>query len=99
VPAGANGVTFGLALIANGTLTTNDYSFVLPAAAATAARPGTLSTRLVASALARAAAPNARGGQHVHSHLRLNIPGKGNWKSHKTFPVPEWPGANAKSPT
>ena len=34
VPAGANGVSFGLALIANGTLTTDNYSFVLPAAAA-----------------------------------------------------------------
>ena len=32
VPAGANGVSFGLALIANGQVTTDDYSFVLPAA-------------------------------------------------------------------
>ena len=32
VPAGANGVSFGLALIANGTLTTDNYSFVLPIA-------------------------------------------------------------------
>ncbi len=32
VPAGANGVSFGLALIANGPVTTDDYSFVLPAA-------------------------------------------------------------------
>jgi peptidoglycan/xylan/chitin deacetylase (PgdA/CDA1 family) len=91
VPAGANGVTFGLALIANGTLTTNDYSFVLPVAGAAAARPGTLSTRL--------AAPRGPGRKRVHSHLRLNIPGKGNWKSGRTFPMPEWPGAHAKSPT
>ena len=34
VPAGANGVSFGLALIANGTLTTDNYSFVLPSAGA-----------------------------------------------------------------
>ena len=99
VPAGANGVTFGLALIANGTLTTNDYSFVLPAAGAAAARAGLASTRLVASARAAAAAPHRPGRQRVHSHLRLNIPGKGNWKSGRTFPVPEWPGAHAKSPT
>ena len=36
MPAGANGVSFGLALIANGTLTTDDYSFVLPTTAAKA---------------------------------------------------------------
>ena len=39
VPAGANGVSFGLALIANGTLTTDDYSFV-PGTAAKAPSGG-----------------------------------------------------------
>ncbi len=42
VPAGATGVTFGLALIANGTLVTDDYSFLRSAPAAPA--PGATAT-------------------------------------------------------
>jgi hypothetical protein len=87
VPAGANGVSFGLALIANGTLTTDDYSFVLPAP--------------LAPALASPTGGNPISKQkvRVHSHLKLAIPGQGKAKSGQRFPVPEWPGLNAKSPT
>ena len=50
VPAGATAVSFGLALITNGVLTTDDYSFVDPGTATTAAATGTGSTQLLAPA-------------------------------------------------
>jgi len=93
VPAGANGVSFGLALIANGTLTTDDYSLVLPApgAAALAVRTG--------SGIPRASEPIANERLRVHSHLKLLIPGNGKLRSGQGFPLPENPGLFAKSPT
>jgi hypothetical protein len=96
VPAGVNGVSFGLALIANGTLTTDDYSFVLPASGGSG------------SAAVRAATAQTATGplvsitkikKHVHSHLKLLIPGRGKLRSGQSFPMPEWPGPHAKSPT
>jgi peptidoglycan/xylan/chitin deacetylase (PgdA/CDA1 family) len=88
VPAGANGVSFGLALIANGSLTTDDYSFVLPAAGGSGAAAVTGPVVSI---------NNTR--VHVHSHLRLQIPGRGKLSSGQSFPMPEWPGPHAKSPT
>jgi peptidoglycan/xylan/chitin deacetylase (PgdA/CDA1 family) len=68
VPAGATGVSFGLALISNGTLTTDDYSFVLPASgsAATAATvsapaPGNGATAATAATAARVNAARPAG--------------------------------------
>ena len=95
VPAGANGVSFGLALIANGSLTTANYSFVLPASGGSGAAPGMAASRAVAGS--SASVSQARG--HVHSHLKLYIPGKGKLAERHSFPLPEWPGLYAKSPT
>jgi hypothetical protein len=94
VPAGVNGVSFGLALIANGTLTTNDYSFVLPTTG------GAAQTALKANALnAGPLVPAGKGTKKVHSHLKLQIPDKGKVNARQTFAIPEWPGPHAKSPT
>jgi hypothetical protein len=93
VPAGANGVSFGLALIANGSLTTDDYSFVLPASGGSVA----VAPRTVAAA--GPPVPIGRARMHVHSHLKLQIPGRGKLRSGQSFPIPEWHGPNAKSPT
>ncbi len=85
VPAGANGVSFGLALIANGTLTTDNYSFVLPlAGAALVTRPTGGGT------------PISQEKLRVHSHLKLLIP---KLRTGQSFPLPENPGLHAKSPT
>ena len=92
VPAGANGVSFGLALIANGTLTTDDYSLVLPVSGGAA----------IQAALTGPPGPIisiANERVRVHSHLRLLIPGRGNIKPGRSFPMPENPGPHAKSPT
>ncbi len=83
VPAGANGVSFGLALIANGTLTTDDYSFVLPGAAQAAVRPPTGGT------------PISQQKVRVHSHLVLVIP---KLKPGQQFPLEEFNGPHAKQP-
>ena len=98
VPAGANGVSFGLALIANGSLTTDDYSFVLPASAGTAA---TSAVKALASgtAVGPPVTPISREKKHLHSHIKLHIPGRGEIAQRHTFPMPEWPGPHAKSPT
>ncbi len=92
VPAGANGVSFGLALIANGTLTTDNYSLVLPSAGAAAA-PALLARPTGGGT------PISQQKLRVHSHLKLLIPGSGTLRSGQSFPVPEWPGPHAKSPT
>ena len=68
VPAGATAVSFGLALIANGTLTTDDYSFVEPPAAAPAT---TLSTTSSGTA---AAPPTA---QQQQPQTAVEVPGAG----------------------
>ena len=64
VPAGVNGVSFGLALIANGTLTTDDYSFMLPGGAQAAVR----------ALAAGGGTPISAERVRVHSHLVLRIP-------------------------
>ena len=96
VPANAVGMTFGLGLIANGTLTTDDYSLVIPASGGSG------------SAAVRAATAQTATGplvsitkikKHVHSHLKLLIPSRGKLRSGQSFPMPEWPGPHAKSPT
>jgi peptidoglycan/xylan/chitin deacetylase (PgdA/CDA1 family) len=92
VPAGANGVSFGLALIANGTLTTDDYSFVLPAAGGSGAASA-------ATAVAGPVTSIQNQRTRWHSHLRLRIPGRGAITSGQRFALPEWPGPHAKSPT
>jgi len=105
VPAGANGVSFGLALIANGSLTTDDYSFVNPgtapggitAATAALVLPGLTPTTPalgVVTPAAAAAVPRLR----VHSHARPLIPGRGRINAHQIFTLPENPGPHAKAP-
>jgi peptidoglycan/xylan/chitin deacetylase (PgdA/CDA1 family) len=95
VPAGANGVSFGLALIANGTLTTDDYSFVLPAAGGS----GSVTPALAAGTATGSVVSISNAKRHVHSHLKLLIPGKGKINAGRSFPMPENPGPHAKSPT
>ena len=87
MPAGANGVSFGLALIANGTLTTDNYSFVLPlaGAAAPSASPAGVLTR------PGGGTPISQQKLRVHSHLKLLIPGNGKLRTGQSFPLPEWP--------
>jgi hypothetical protein len=97
VPAGVNGVTFGLALIANGTLTTNDYSFVLPVAGAAAARPGTVTTRLVAAAVTRPNSVRAPHRKRVHAHGWFLVPGK-NLRSGQKFALQEFEGPHVRQP-
>ncbi len=96
VPAGANGVSFGLALIANGSLTTDDYSFVNPgtAPATTTATTAALviptaTTPALLGVRPTAAIGSVRPRLHVHSHARPLIPGKGKISTNKIFPVPE----------
>ena len=96
VPAGANGMSFGLALIANGTLTTDDYSLVLPttAAKASAAAPGGITVIGAVSPITLGAKVN------VHSHAKPYIPGAGRIKPHTRILLPEpSPGPHAKSDT
>ena len=95
VPAGANGMSFGLALIANGTVTTDDYGFA----------PGTVA-KVSAAAPAGikvlgAVSPINMGAKvNVHSHAKPLIPGAGKVKPHTRILVPEpSPGPNAKSNT
>jgi peptidoglycan/xylan/chitin deacetylase (PgdA/CDA1 family) len=54
VPTGAVAVTFGLALIQNGTLATDDYSFVDPGAATVVAAAGTVLARSATNKVASA---------------------------------------------
>lgn len=93
VPAGVNGVSFGLALIANGSLTTDDYSFVLPTSG------GSAMPAVASRAAAGAGTSISQGRMHLHSHLKLLIPGRGKLSARHSFPLPEWPGPHAKSPT
>jgi hypothetical protein len=84
VPAGANGVSFGLALIANGTLTTDNYSFVLPlAGAALVSRPTGGGTPVSAEKL------------RMHSHLKLLIP---KLKPGQQFALEEFNGPHVRQP-
>jgi peptidoglycan/xylan/chitin deacetylase (PgdA/CDA1 family) len=96
VPAGANGMSFGLALIANGTLTTDDYGFVPPATAAKASSAAPAGIQMIG-----AVSPITMGAKtNVHSHDRPLIPGAGKVKPHTRILVPEpSPGPNAKSKT
>jgi hypothetical protein len=107
VPAGVNGVSFGLALIADGTLTTDAYSFVLPTAgsnavASLAGTPASASSQAPASASKRVpgtGTPISQQKLRVHSRVKLLVPGNGAISQRHAFPVPEWPGLHAKSPT
>jgi len=76
VPANAVAMTFGLGLIANGTLTTDDYSLVDPGTASPAA---TAATTTAAPAAAPAAPSPLNQGQKVvqtHAHTSNLIPGQ-----------------------
>jgi peptidoglycan/xylan/chitin deacetylase (PgdA/CDA1 family) len=94
-PADAVAMTFGLALIANGTLVTDDYSLVDPGTTG-----GTAKTATVVKAATSASAVNgtavsastAQINRKPHSHARPTIPGggKGGIKSGTRFAVPEF---------
>jgi peptidoglycan/xylan/chitin deacetylase (PgdA/CDA1 family) len=88
VPAGANGVSFGLALITNGSLTTNDYSFESPAAGATARAAARVAPAAQGVKVTVAAPKSGKWRVHVHSHRRLLIPGKGKIGARQHFAVP-----------
>ena len=89
VPAGANGMSFGLALIANGTLTTDDYSLV-PGTAAKASSAAPAGIKMIG-----AVSPITLGAKmNVHSHARPLIPGAGKVKPHTRIRGPRAePGA------
>jgi peptidoglycan/xylan/chitin deacetylase (PgdA/CDA1 family) len=95
VPAGANGMSFGLALIANGTLTTDDYGFA-PGTVAKASAPAQAGIKVIG-----AVSPITLGAKvKVHSHAKPYIPGAGRVKPHTRILLPEpSPGPNAKSGT
>jgi len=83
VPAGAVGLTFGFALIANGTLTTDDYSLVDPGTGAAASRTATT---------AATAAPTTRpspGQLSRISHVRPQLPGGKAVRPGQKIAVPE----------
>jgi hypothetical protein len=88
-------MSFGLALIANGTLTTDDYGFV-PGTAAKASAAAPAGIQMIG-----AVSPITLGAKtKVHSHARPLIPGAGKVKPHTRILVPEpSPGPNAKSNT
>lgn len=87
VPAGAVGMTFGLALIANGTLVTDDYSLV---------DPGTTQGAVKASTSVRADSaplrPGAHGKVRTFSHEKPRIPGGRGVRTGTKIAVPEWGG-------
>jgi hypothetical protein len=89
-------MSFGLALIANGSLTTDDYSLVLPTTAAKASPAAPAGIKVIG-----AVSPITAGAKvHTHSHARPLIPGAGRVKPHQRFAVPEpSPGPHAKSNT
>ena len=85
VPANAVGMTFGLGLIANGTLTTDDYSLVDPGTATPGAAPAVSTSTMTATPAvftrSTAASQAAQGnpGQkvvHTHAHTSNLIPGQ-----------------------
>jgi hypothetical protein len=109
VPANAVGMTFGLGLIANDTLTTDDYSLIDPGTgSAPAAVAGTGTSAPSAQALSAgptAAAPLNGGNQHqqLQTHARTSnlIPGQARGqasaKPGQRITVPEIPGTGRKT--
>ncbi|MBO1755867.1 polysaccharide deacetylase family protein [Allobranchiibius sp. CTAmp26] len=97
VPANAVAMTFGLALISNGTLNTDDYSLVDPGTAAAAksatAVPGLSNpTSFLDPASVFGAglvAANRTVAKAPHSHLRPLLPGGRTVKSGHRIAVPE----------
>jgi peptidoglycan/xylan/chitin deacetylase (PgdA/CDA1 family) len=100
VPADAVAMTFGLALIANGTLVTDDYSLVDPGTGAAAANTTTVATAPTTRAAAvngtATASTTTKSSRKPHSHARPTIPGKGGIKPRVRFAVPEFGGPVGK---
>jgi hypothetical protein len=89
-------MSFGLALIANGTLTTDDYGLVPPATAVKASSAAPAGIQMIGAVSPITMWAKAK----VHSHARPLIPGAGKVKPHTRILVPEpSPGPNAKSNT
>ncbi len=90
VPANAVAMTFGLALISNGTLTTDDYSLVHPAAAPAGASTASAATPARTPAAAPAAGATARmSAKRPHSRLRPFLPDGSGVKPNQRIAVPE----------
>lgn len=99
VPANAVGMTFGLGLIANGTLTTDDYSLVDPGTAATAPATSASTPSTLASIAGQASPapmrPSTPGPKVVktHAHTSNLIPGQARGHTSaqpgQKFAVPE----------
>jgi peptidoglycan/xylan/chitin deacetylase (PgdA/CDA1 family) len=87
VPANATAMSFGLALIADGSLTTDDYSLVdpggagSPAATSALADPGTTAVA--------PAQPDRLSGPVDQAHARPYLPGGAAVKPHTQIAVPE----------
>jgi peptidoglycan/xylan/chitin deacetylase (PgdA/CDA1 family) len=96
VPAGANGMSFGLALITNGSLTTDDYGLATATTAAKASSAAPAGIQMLG-----AVSPITIGATvTVHSHAKPYIPGKGRVKPGQRILLPEpSPGPHAKSNT
>jgi peptidoglycan/xylan/chitin deacetylase (PgdA/CDA1 family) len=87
VPANAVGMSFGFALIANGTLLTDDYSLVDPGTtgSAAAAHAATVSPSKASPAKSRPSRHN-----RTFSHKWLRIPGGHGVRSGTKIVIPEW---------
>ena len=92
VPANAVAMTFGLALITNGTLTTDDYSLVdpgtTPAAAASPTVVAAASATPVAAQISDITAA-VKVKRSPHSHARPYLPGGKNARANQRIAVPE----------
>ena len=99
MPANAVGMTFGLGLIANGTLTTDDYSLVDPGTGATAPATSASTPSTLASIAGQASPapmrPSTPGPKVVktHAHASNLIPGQARGHTSaqpgQKFAVPE----------
>ena len=96
VPAGANGVSFGLALIANGSLTTDNYSFVLPASGGSAAPA--LKAGPASGTATGPITPITKELKRVHSHLKLQIPGRASSRQDRASRFLRSPGRTPSRP-
>ena len=110
VPANAVGMTFGLGLIANGTLTTDDYSLIDPGTGSTSLAMSATSLATGSTSPAGVSAMTAASGQQskqpqktVKTHARTSnlIPGQANGHASvqqgQRFAVPEMPATGRKS--
>ena len=92
VPAGATAITFGLALIANGSLTTDDYSMVSAGTGAAASDASALTSGKSSTSVESPTSPK-KPTKKLHSRVRPELPGLGKLKQGDQVAVPELKGS------